>query len=157
MKIERAREVEPRLRAALAKAGRREIGGMLMGEQVAPDHFRIVDFSVDAFSGSHTHFCRDPEVHRNTLDEFFDRTGLDYQRFNYLGEWHSHPSFSIHPSVEDIETMTDIVDNGASAIAFAALLIVRLRWRLWIDYSLTLFARGHTPHRLEFSRRVIWL
>jgi [CysO sulfur-carrier protein]-S-L-cysteine hydrolase len=157
MKIERAREVEPRLRKALAKAGRREIGGMLMGEQVATDHFRIVDFSVDAFSGSRMHFRRDPDVHRKTLDEFFDRTDHDYQRFNYLGEWHSHPSFSVYPSVEDIETMTDIVENRSSTNTFAALLIVRLRWRLWIDYSLTLFARGHAPHGLEFSRRVVWL
>jgi hypothetical protein len=33
-------------------AGRREIGGILMGEQVAPDHFRIVDFSVDDTTGT---------------------------------------------------------------------------------------------------------
>jgi hypothetical protein len=60
-------------------------------------------------SGSHTRFRRDPKTHQKTLDEFFERTGRDYQRFNYLGEWHSHPSFSVQPSVEDIETMTDDV------------------------------------------------
>jgi len=157
MKIEQAREVESRLRAALAKAGRREIGGMLMGEQLGPDHFRIVDFSIDAFSGSHSHFRRDPALHQKTLDEFFDRIGRNYQRFNYLGEWHSHPSFSVYPSVEDAETMTDIVENDDSVITFAALLIVRLRWRLWIDYSLTMFAKGRAPYGLEFSRRVVWL
>jgi hypothetical protein len=46
MKIERAPEIEPRLRAALRKAGKREIGGMLMAEQlgcassVIPTHTR---------------------------------------------------------------------------------------------------------------------
>jgi integrative and conjugative element protein (TIGR02256 family) len=157
MKIERAPEIEPRLRAALGEAGRREIGGMLIAEQLVPDHFRIVDFSLDAFSGSHTRFRRDPETHQKVLDEFFQRTDCDYQRFNYLGEWHSHPSFSVQPSVEDFETMTDIVEKGNLTITFAVLLIVRLRWRLWIDCSLTVFARGQDRRPVEFSRRVRWI
>ena len=156
MKIERAPEIEPRVRAALRKAGPREIGGMLMAEQLGPGHFRIVDFSLDAFSGSHTRFRRDPKTHQNVLDEFFQRTGCDYQRFNYFGEWHSHPSFSVHPSLEDIETMTDIVESGM-AITFAVLLIVRLRWRLWVDCSLTVFARGHDPRAVRFARRIAWI
>jgi integrative and conjugative element protein (TIGR02256 family) len=157
MKIERAPEIEPRLRAALGKAGRREIGGMLMAEQLAPDHFRILDFSLDAFSGSHTRFRRDAATHRRRLDEFFERTGRNYERFNYLGEWHSHPSFSVQPSLEDMETMTDIVTDGNSLISFAVLLIVRLRWRLWIDYSLTVFAIGQDPRPVKFSRRIVWI
>jgi [CysO sulfur-carrier protein]-S-L-cysteine hydrolase len=157
MKIERALEIEPRLCAALRKAGRREIGGMLLAEQLGPGHFRIIDFSLDAFSGSHTRFRRDPKTHQKVLDEFFQRTGRDYQRFNYLGEWHSHPSFSVKPSLEDIETMTDIVENGNSAITFAVLLIVRLRWRLWIDCSLTVFAKGQEPQPVRFARRIVWI
>lgn len=151
MKIERAPELERRFRKALRTAGRREIGGMLMAEQLGLNHFRIVDFSLDGFSGSHTHFQRDPKTHQKTLDEFFDRTGRDYQRFNYLGEWHSHPSFSVQPSLEDVTTMTAMVEDRHSAIAFAVLLIVRLRWRLWSDYSLTVFARGQVPWATRFK------
>jgi hypothetical protein len=84
------------LRAAPRKAGQREVGGILMAEQLRPGHFRIVDFSLDALSGSHTRFHRDPKTHQKVLDAFFQRTGCDYQRFNYLGEWHSHPSFNPH-------------------------------------------------------------
>jgi integrative and conjugative element protein (TIGR02256 family) len=157
MKIERAPGIEGRFRKALRAAGRREIGGMLMAEQLAPDHFCIVDFSLDAFSGSHTRFRRDPETHQKTLDEFFERTGRNFQRFNYLGEWHSHPSFSVQPSAEDIQSMMDIVEDGNPAITFAMLLILRLRWRLWIDCSLTAFAQGQTPRPVEFSRRVVWI
>ena len=54
MRIELAPDIETRLRAALRKAGPREIGGMLMAEQLRPGHFRIVDYSLDVFSGSHT-------------------------------------------------------------------------------------------------------
>ena len=89
------------------------------------------------------------------LDEFFQRTGHDYQRFNYLGEWHSHPSFSVRPSIEDVSTMTDIVSNPASAINFAILLIVRLRFWAWLDYSLTVFARDQPPQKARISPRVV--
>jgi len=152
MKVEQTPEVEQRIRLALRKAGRREIGGMLMAEQLSPDHFRIVDFSVDGFSGSHTLFRRDPQIHRATLDDFFDRTGRDYERFNYLGEWHSHPSFSVRPSAEDVATMTDIVQSPGSPITFAMLLIVRLRWRYWLDYSLIAFVAARDSVELRLTK-----
>jgi [CysO sulfur-carrier protein]-S-L-cysteine hydrolase len=151
MKIELAPEIEPRLRAALRKAGGREIGGILMAEQIRTSHFRIMDFSLDALSGSVTRFRRGPKGHQERLDKFFERTGCDYGRFNYLGEWHSHPSFSIQPSVADIATMTDIVEDRRSTITFAVLLIVKLRWRIWIDSSLTVFARGQSPRLVSLA------
>lgn len=151
MRIELAPELEKRFRTALREAGRREIGGMLMAEQLAPGNFRVVEFSLDSYSGSHTAFRRDPKMHQKTLDEFFRRTGRDFQRFNYLGEWHSHPSFSVHPSIEDIGTMTDIVENQSSEITFAILLVMRLRLRLWLDYSLTVFARNQPPRKTHIS------
>src|SRR5262249_39449161 len=73
--------------------------------------------------------------------------GLRYQRFNYLGEWHSHPSFSVQTQSRGYRPMTDIVENGNSTITFAVLLIVRLRWRLWIDCSLTVLQRTKTHER----------
>ena len=114
---------------------------MLFAEQLAPAHFRVVDFSLNAHSGSDMAFKRDPELHNQALDEFFRRTGNEFGRFNYLGEWHSHPSFSAHPSGEDIATMTDLVENGED-ITFAVLMIVRLRFRFWMECTFTAFARG---------------
>jgi [CysO sulfur-carrier protein]-S-L-cysteine hydrolase len=145
MRIELAPDVETAIRRALRGAGRREVGGMLFAEQLAPGKFRVVDLSLDAFSGSHHAFRRDPEIHRQTLEDFFLRTGRDYRRFNYLGEWHSHPSFPVRPSGEDMDTMTDIVTGPSLAISFAVLLVVRLRFRIWLDYSLTIFARDQPP------------
>ena len=155
MKIALAPDIEQRLRKALRKAGRREIGGMLFAEQLARAHFKIIDFSTDSFSGSHTKFVRDPKVHQQSLDAFFEKTGRDFVRFNYLGEWHSHPSFSVHPSLEDVETMQSLVETGSKDITFALLLIVRLRFRLWMDYSLTTFARGYSPQRASIATRFI--
>jgi proteasome lid subunit RPN8/RPN11 len=157
MRIELAHELQKRFRVALREAGRREIGGMLFAEQIIADHFRIVDFSLDAYSGSHTAFRRDPLTHQRMLDKFFQRTGHDYARFNYLGEWHSHPSFSVHPSPEDVGTMTDIVHNKGSAITFAVLLIVRLRWRFLLDHSATVFARDRAPEPTRISHQAVWI
>ena len=117
---------------------------MLFAEQLAAAHFRVVDFSLSTHSGSQTTFKRDPKLHRQALDNFFCRTGHDFTRFNYLGEWHSHPSFSTHPSRDDIATMTDLVGNSEE-ITFAALMIVRLQFQFWMDYTFTVFARGAAP------------
>jgi [CysO sulfur-carrier protein]-S-L-cysteine hydrolase len=151
MRIELAPELEKRFRGALRKAGRKEIGGMLMAEQMAPGSFRIVDFSLDLFSGSHTFFRRDPEAHLHMLNDFFERTGRNFARFNYLGEWHSHPSFSVHPSSEDMHSMREIVEDQGRGINFAVLLILRLRlwWRL--EYSLTVFAQQQKPQSAILS------
>jgi integrative and conjugative element protein (TIGR02256 family) len=157
MRIELAADIGKRFHTSLREAGEREIGGMLLAEQLKPGRFCIVDFSLDSFSGSHTEFRRDPEAHQNTLDEFFRRTGRDFQRFNYLGEWHSHPSFSVRPSAQDNSTMTDIVQNQGSIISFAVLLIVRLRLRLWVEHSLTIFARNCAPQPRRISKRIVWI
>ena len=68
-----------------------------MGEQTAPGQFRVVDLSIDEVSGERAHFVRDAEHHRGALQAFFERTGHAYERFNYLGEWHSHPGFLNRP------------------------------------------------------------
>src|SRR5262249_18483678 len=139
MKVELAPSAEDELRKGLRSAGRREIGGMLFAEQLAPSHFRVVDLSADLYLGSHTNFRRDPREHQKALDGFFERTGKNFARFNYLGEWHSHPRFSVRPSLEDVATMAELVSNPCGRITFAVLLIVRLRFHLWLDQSWTIF------------------
>jgi len=93
----------------LRRAGQREIGGVLFGEQLAPNEFKIIDFSVDSVTGSAAHFCRSPEHHNTALEGFFAKTGNDYRRYNYLGEWHSHPRFPVHPSNQDQHSMIELV------------------------------------------------
>lgn len=149
MRIDLVADIKSRLRKALRSAGRREIGGMLFAEQLAPNCFRVLDFSIDLHSGSHTNFRRDPAVHKHALDAFFERTGSDFPRFNYLGEWHSHPSMSVHPSSEDIATMTELVSDDRNNISFAVLLIVRLRLHTWLDHSWTIFSRGYHPQAVR--------
>ena len=151
MKIEFPVETRRRMQRLLWKAGAREIGGVLMGEQIEPGHFRIVDFSVDARTGSAAHFVRSTAEHQAALAKFFRRTGAEYGRFNYLGEWHSHPSFPAVPSVQDAQSMTSLVETEEH-IPFSVLMIVRTRWRIMLECYAMLFQRGGFRNEVEIVR-----
>lgn len=139
------------MRNHLRTARKREIGGMLMGEEIDRGEFRLVDFSVDTESGSVGNFTRDSEIHDRHLSEFFARTGSNYSRYNYLGEWHSHPSFSVQPSLADIHSMQDLVE-GREGVGFAVLMISKLRRLRGFDCGAWLFIRGQKPTSIEIIR-----
>src|SRR5205085_975294 len=67
-----------RLKRELHRAGRREIGGLLMGEHIRDELFRVVEISVQRSGGSHACFIRHPKQHRKQLKKFFAKTGEDY-------------------------------------------------------------------------------
>ena len=115
-----------------------------MGEHVRADAFRVVDISVQRTGGSSASFVRDPASHDAQLKSFFARTGADFSRFNYLGEWHSHPAFEPVPSSVDIVTMQSLVENAAVGVNFLVLLVVKLADRKTIECSAAAFtARTH--------------
>lgn len=115
-----------KLVGALARAGASEIGGQLFGEQLAPSHFRVTDLTVQSRHGSFASFIVDVVEAARSAVAFFRRTGHNYSRHNYIGEWHSHPSFAVEPSTKDSSTMREIVTAGDFAGTFAVLMIARL-------------------------------
>ena len=119
-------EVAERIRRALHAAGQRETGGILMGQHVDKNTFRIVDVTVEPVEGTWSSFWRSLRAVAVPLRRFFKRTGHRYQQFNYLGEWHSHPSFDVTPSPRDDRTMWDIASDTTVGANFVVLLIVRL-------------------------------
>jgi integrative and conjugative element protein (TIGR02256 family) len=131
------------MRREVGAAGRVEIGGILMAEQIEPGHFRLADFTIDGQRGGAAHFVRSVEHLQAALTDFFEQTGSDFGRFNYLGEWHSHPNHAPIPSREDVASMISLVE-GERDIPFALLLIVRRTWRS-IAMSASLFERDQPP------------
>ncbi len=121
-----------------------------MAQQIEPGHFELAEFSVDNQTGSAAHFVRSVDVHREALSAFFARTGSDFERFNYLGEWHSHPNHVPIPSSEDITSMTNLV-NGERDIPFAILLVVRARWSV-LMLTATLFDRNARARPIDVKR-----
>lgn len=77
---------------ALRRARRREIGGVLFGEHVGEADFRIVEATTQARGGNDVAFQRKAGKARRDLKSLARRHGCDPERFNYLGEWHSHPN-----------------------------------------------------------------
>lgn len=126
MKLRLASDQTRKLAAALERAGHDETGGQLFGEQLAPSEFHITELTVHSRRGSFARFVVDlVQAARDAL-RFFERTGHRYTRFNYIGEWHSHPSFDVRPSVTDVETMQRLVRDPEFRGHFAVLVIVRL-------------------------------
>lgn len=119
------REVAERMRAALHGAGSREIGGVLMAEHTGPNQFEVLDLTIHG-RGTIAYFIRKVEEAITRLRSFFVQVNHDYVRFNYLGEWHSHPSFELEPSGRDDLSIREIVEDRDVGANFVVLLIVKL-------------------------------
>ncbi|UCI05245.1 Mov34/MPN/PAD-1 family protein [Mesorhizobium sp. B1-1-8] len=126
MRVALAADQAGKLVAALRRAGIKEIGGQLFGEQLAPSEFRVTELTVQSRPGTFARFVVDLLQAAKDAVRFFDRTDHRYTRYNYIGEWHSHPSFAVQPSRPDVATMRDLVRDSQFAGTFAVLMIVRL-------------------------------
>lgn len=147
-------ETLTRLERELKRGGRQEIGGLLMGEHICGENFRLADFTVQHEGGSRAHFVRDPAQHKSQLDAFFSRTGRDYRRFNYLGEWHSHPSFEPLASTTDMMSMQKLVEDPATGVNFLVLLIVRRSRGRRLELSALAFRPGLDPVPVDVRAQV---
>ena len=119
-------KIANRMAEAIQKARCRETGGILMGEHVAEDTFRVVDITVQRQPGTFALFIRALTEIKSALRRFFRLTNYEFTRFNYLGEWHSHPTFALEPSSTDCESMLQIVHDPTVGANFAVLVIARL-------------------------------
>ncbi len=113
------------LQTALRKAGQYEVGGILMAEHTGINEFTVREITVHS-RGTYACFIRRIEDALGKLRSFFQKTEHDYLRFNYLGEWHSHPLFVPYPSKKDDISMLQIVQDDMVGANFAVLLIVKL-------------------------------
>ena len=139
-----ARKLKKELRAA----GRNEIGGVLAGEHLGDGRFLVKDLSVQR-DGSPCRFVRDPVRHRKFIRRFHLLTGNDPERFNYLGEWHSHPSFLALPSGPDVRAMLSEIDDPEQVATFLVLLIVKLGGDRGLVGSTHAFRRRCLPVRVN--------
>lgn len=96
-----------------------------MAEHVGPNEFKVSDITVHRRGGIAS-FVRRIEDALGKLNLFFNRTAHDYRRYNYLGEWHSHPLFEPMPSTPDDMSMLEIVQDESVGANFVVLLIVKL-------------------------------
>lgn len=125
LKILLSPEAATAVRDACVRAGTLETGGMLFAEHIAVDQFQVVEVTTTV-PGRFASFVRAISEGLARLEDFFRRKQRAYTRFNYLGEWHSHPSFALRPSGTDDETMRDIVNDPGTQALFVVLMIVKI-------------------------------
>lgn len=144
--------IEQELMKELIVAGRQEIGGVLLGEHVSEGLFRISDFTIQRSGGTVVSFIRHIQQSlKNRLTDFFIKTKHNYTKFNYLGEWHSHPSFELTPSIRDRESMWQIVNDPTVGANFVMLLLVK-RNEGEVEGSVSIFIPGNPMIQGELIR-----
>ncbi len=125
IEVRLGRECVRKLKHELRAAGMKEIGGVLAAEQIGDGQFDVVDLSVQR-DGSNSHFQRDPIQHGEFIRAFHEKMGNQPERFNYLGEWHSHPAFPATPSDVDLQQMQELVEDKDQKSTFLVLVIIKL-------------------------------
>ena len=141
----------------LKRAGPREIGGVLFGEQIDEGYFRIVEATRQRFwSGTYDRFCRKGTQARKNILSLHRRYGRQAKRFNYFGEWHSHPNAPVVPSLCDEMTMTHLLAEQAGAVNFLVLVVVRISHVGVLEIgALAYLASGHIlPCEVEVDTKV---
>lgn len=144
MKLRIAQKILDGWAKALRRARRREIGGVLFGEHVGEADFRIVEATTQARGGNDVAFQRKAGKARRDLKSLARRHGDDPERFNYLGEWHSHPNAPAAPSRVDEITMYQLLADPGTNVNFLVLLINRLNDQGALELSAVAYlASGH--------------
>lgn len=135
-----------KLKHELHAAGANEIGGVLAAQQIGDGRFLVVDLSVQR-NGTQSHFERDPLQHREFIRRFHQRMDHRPELFNYLGEWHSHPTHTAVPSDVDFRQMQDLVEDDEQKSTFLTLMIVKLGQHDELRGSVHGFRPGLLPVR----------
>ena len=113
-----------------------------MAEHVSENVFRVKSLTIQRIGGTFATFMRAAKSIIRPLIEFFRETNHNYTRFNYVGEWHSHPSFAPMPSVKDHRTMLEIIEDPHLGALFVVLMIVKLNSAREIEGTVTAYKPG---------------
>jgi hypothetical protein len=131
-------DVESKIEKALREYGDFESGGILIGKKVEDNSFEIIDISISDEDNKYSIISFIRGVKKSDLllrKHFKKKSGY------YIGEWHSHPKFSLSPSHQDIATMVGILADDHYGVMFNILLITKLNNKK-LDYQGYFFHRN---------------
>ncbi len=115
--------VKGKMERALRKNGDFETGGILVGKKIEDNLFEIVDVSISDEDNKYSFSSFFRGIKKTDLilrKHFKTKTGF------YIGEWHSHPEFSLYPSHQDIATMFGILGDKNYGVSFVILMITKI-------------------------------
>ena len=125
MKIIVQKTVVSKIIDALKRAGLNETKGACFASRISNDCYSIEDVFLSKEKG--TTFFSNLKInfsYKRFEKRYFKKHKYDYVNHNYIGDWHSHPSFDCLPSNYDKKEAFEELNN--SNANFLIQLIVKL-------------------------------
>ena len=115
MKIIVPKEIAIKIFEAVKKEGLCEIKGSLYAQFISENQYKIEDVFISKNKG--THFFSNliiNHAYHKFEKQYFKKHNYDYVNHNYIGDWHSHPSFECKPSsYDEKEIKTELLSSNA--------------------------------------------
>lgn len=101
-----------------------ETKGALFAKKISNELFEIDDIYIEKNVGSFAFVTLiNNKKYQKFQKTYHEKNNNDYVRHNYIGDWHSHPSFELNPSSFDIKEVKE--DLKASNAKFLIQIIVK--------------------------------
>lgn len=108
MKIIIREEIADRILNQVRKYSPNETKGALFAHKIDDNTFEIEDVYFEKRIGSFVFVSLENSLRYKKFQKEYDRKHhYDYRNHNYIGDWHSHPSFALFPSGYDSNEVVD--------------------------------------------------
>jgi len=108
MKIFVPQKITNAIQETIRKTQPKEIKGAFYAKQNNDESFSIDGLFVSEYIGTNF-FCKllIDKRYRDFEKRYFKERNYEYKKYNYIGDWHSHPEFACIPSLYDINEAND--------------------------------------------------
>ena len=128
MRIIVPKEIANKLFSALKKAEDREIKGACFARFVEDDVYEIEEVYISHKIGSNFFSNLVIDYRYKRFEKaYYKKNNYDFEKHNYIGDWHSHPLFDCIPSNYDINELEEELEK--SNANFLVQLIVKISFQ----------------------------
>lgn len=125
MKIIIPKKLTKKIFIQVKKCRLNETKGALFARKISDEMFEVDDVYIEKKVGSFAFVeLVNNEKYQVYQNCYHEKSGHDYIHHNYIGDWHSHPSFVLYPSSYDIEEVKK--DLKKSNARFLVQVIVKI-------------------------------
>lgn len=112
------KEISELLKKELDFMGQNETKGSFFAERIDNDLFEVNEIYFSKKRGTFSFIKMIiGDEYKKFQKKYHEKYSFDYEKYNYIGDWHSHPSFSCFPSTYDKkEAIDDFKKSNANFI-----------------------------------------
>ncbi len=126
MKIIIPKKLTKKIFNQVKKGKLNETKGALFARKISDDIFEVDDVYIESKVGSFAFVeLVNNKKYQVYQKSYHKKNGYDYVNHNYIGDWHSHPSFELYPSSYDMaEVKSDLKKSNAKFLVQVIVKIV---------------------------------